>query len=273
MFAYFNDEEYHRIFGEFKGIRKKIATLVSHRLDSESPQVLDLLAGHGYLSAELANLCPSCMINGTGLKNDLDSYLALRNSDLYPSSVWENVKYTECDVTSLPFNDDSFDVVVNFLGLEDVMMTHGESGILSAISEIARVLKDKGLVEIAIVEYGDSPEEKVAEEVWANIGLNAVFLPKEFYIEALRDRGIELMEEVVLKIRKKMTFSQAKEELQFACEQAPILFEDYNVSAISFDELMNRFGSRIEAHGMAYYPNIRVLIFSNSGRCQYGNYQ
>ena len=262
MFSYFSDDEYHRAFSEFERIREKIALLVIERPSKERRVVLDLLAGHGYLGAEIAKLCSHCIIRGTGLKNDIDSFIALKASNHYPSTIWGNFQYVECDVTKLPFDDEYFDLVVNFLGLEDVMMTRGESGLLSTISEVARVTKRSGLVQISIVEYGESPEEQVAEEVWANIGLNAVFLPKEFYINAFSSTGFQVTNEVVLKVRKKMTIAQASEELQFACKQAPVIFKDYHVAASTFEDLMNMYGSRIEHHGMAYYPNIRVLLFS-----------
>ncbi|NHI82700.1 MAG: methyltransferase domain-containing protein [Candidatus Thorarchaeota archaeon] len=264
MFSYFSDEEYQRVFNKFEDVRTKIALLFKERLSGGSQIVLDLLAGHGYLSAEVAKLCPSCTIHGTGLKSDLDCFIGLRSSNLYPSNTWDNIQYTECDVTELPFDDEYFDLTVNFLGLEDVLMTRGRSGLLAAISEVSRVVKRSGLVQISVVEYGDSPEERIAEEVWANIGLNAVYLPKEFYIDAFAEHGFRLIDEAVFEVRKKMTFEQASEELQFACEQAPIIFKEYDVTAISFDELMSRFGSQIKQHGMAYYPNTRALVFSSS---------
>ncbi|MFX1367107.1 MAG: hypothetical protein ACFFAY_00690, partial [Promethearchaeota archaeon] len=105
LFTYFSDEEYHRVFGEFEGVRKKIATLIAGEMQNKNLEVLDLLAGHGYLSAELAQVCPNCMIHGTGLKNDLDSFTALKASGIYPSSVWKNISYTKCDVTTLPFDN------------------------------------------------------------------------------------------------------------------------------------------------------------------------
>ncbi|NHJ12980.1 MAG: class I SAM-dependent methyltransferase [Candidatus Thorarchaeota archaeon] len=264
MFSYFSDKEYQRVFQEFEHVRKKISLLLNERLSRGNQIILDLLAGHGYLSAEFAKLCPSCAIHCTGLKNDLDSFLALKASDLYPLSIWDNIQYTECDVTGLPFDDEYFDLVVNFLGLEDVMMTRERSGLLSTISEVTRVAKRTGLVQISVVEYGDTPEERLAEDIWGNIGLNAIFLSKEFYIDAFAEHGFHLADEAVFEVRKKMTYDQASEELQFACEQAPIIFKEYNVKAIPFEELMSRFETRIKQHGMAYYPNIRVLLFLSS---------
>ena len=262
MFQYFTDEEYQQAFVVFEGIRQKIAVDLGNRVTLKDGRILDLLAGHGYLSAELAKVFPRCSISSTGLGTDFDSFLGLKSSKAFPDSTWDRVEYVQCDVTELHFEDGYFDLVANFLGLEDVIMTRGEEGLLSTISEVTRVTKDDGLIEVTIVEYGLTPEERIAREVWDEIGLNAVFLDREFYINAFAEQGFELVEKYLHTIRKKMTFNQAKEELQFACEKAPEIYHDFGVTTISFEQLMTRFGKRIVKHGMAYYPNIRVLLFS-----------
>jgi ubiquinone/menaquinone biosynthesis C-methylase UbiE len=262
MFQYFTDEEYEEAFVHFEGVRHKIASHLGNRLSLEKGKILDLLAGHGFLSVELTRMFPGCSIYGTGLSTDYDSFTALKASNVFPNSVWNEIEYVQCDVTELPFEDGYFNLVANFLGLEDVFMTRGESGLQSTIAEVARVTKDDGLIEITIVEYGLTPEERVAREVWEEIGLNAVFLDREYYISAFAEHGFELEEKPLYTVRKKMTFNQAKEELEFACREAPKIYRDYDVSAISFEQLMTRFGKRIVKHGMAYYPNIRVLLFS-----------
>jgi ubiquinone/menaquinone biosynthesis C-methylase UbiE len=261
MFQYFSDNEYQRAFDHFEGIRQKIASLLRELTPQAGGQVLDLLAGHGYLSVELAQVFPECVIHSTGLKSDYDTFLALKRSGYYPESVWRNIKYEECDVTSLPFDSGYFNLVANFLGLEDIMMTSGESGLRSVISEVSRVTDSKGLAEITVVEYGDAPEEQIAEEVWSNIGLNAVFKEKEFYIREFERHGLLPAQEVVFQVRKKMTYEQAEEELRFACEEAPRIFSDYEVTAVDFDDLMASYGQRIREHGMAFYPNVRIIIF------------
>lgn len=261
MFQYFSDDEYRQVFTEFEGIRGRIADLLQEQANMREGTVLDLLAGHGYLTAELARVFRGATIYATGLSNDLQSFLTLQSSEEYPLSTWENVNYTECDVTSLPFDDLYFDLVANFLGLEDVMMTRGEEGLISVFSEVARVLKTGGVFEMSVVEYEGSPEERIAEEVWSTIGLNAVFLDREFYIMQAEKNGLVQKGESLFTIRKKMTYHQASEELRFACEEAPRIFKEYGVTAINFSELMEQFGPRIRKHGMAYYPNIRALIF------------
>jgi hypothetical protein len=61
-----------------------------------------------------------------------------------------------------------------------------------------------------------------------------------------------------------MTAKQAREELQFACEKAPGIFSMHGVKAIEFSQLWERFGERIEAHGMAYWPRVHVIVLSMS---------
>lgn len=261
MFEYFTDEEYQRAFSDFEGIRTKIAEFLKQRFTVETGRILDLLAGHGYLSAELARVFPQATLYATGLRNDLESFLKLKQSEHYPKNVWRHVKYVDCDVTSLPFDDYYFDLAANFLGLEDVMMTKGRHGLSTMISEVSRVIRPNGVIEIALVEYGDTPEERVAEEIWSSIGLNAVFLDKAFYVGEFQKHGFSQHEEWVLQVRKKMTCPQAEEELRFACEQAPKIFSEYDIKALTLDRLMDRFGERIQEHGMAFYPNVRILIF------------
>ena len=117
------------------------------------------------------------------------------------------------DATEIPLANQTCDIVANFLGLEDVMMTRGVKGVESILREMARIVSKTGVVEISIVEYGDLPEEQVAKEVWDSIGLNCVFQNRDWYLKKLFECGLSLLAEEVLTFPKKMTSSQAKEEL------------------------------------------------------------
>jgi hypothetical protein len=151
---------------------------------------------------------------------------------------------------------------VNFLGLEDLHMTMGVKGLEKMVEEVERIAKKDALIQISMVEYGDSPEEKVAQEVWREIGLNAVFLERAYYLELLEKVDLHLVEEYTLLMNRKMTPSQAKEELKFACVEAPKIYASFGVRAMGFDELWEMYGERIEAHGMAYWPKVHVIILS-----------
>ena len=262
-FKYLTDLEYEEAFRNFGNIRKAIAKLVHSLIKGSADFILDIPAGHGYLTAEFAHLFPSSEFIALGLRNDLDSFVALRKSELFPQMTWKRVSYIASDALMIPFSDGAFDLVINFLGLEDIQMTRGIAGVQGALSEMVRVLDEKGLLQISLVEYGDLPEEKIAKDVWAATGLNPIFETKEWYQQEVESLGLHLFKEKQFIFPKKMTASQAKEEIEFACNVSPSIFSEFGVSAASFDDLWSEFGKRIEAHGMAYWSRIRVMLFKH----------
>jgi len=261
-FRYFTDSEYERAFFEFGDIRSKIAHSMRELSSREDITVLDLLSGHGLLSVEMAKRFPVSRIIGLGLRSDVESWKGVRNSGSYDMSVWSHVQYIQANSVSIPLRSSSCDMIVNFLGLEDVHMTSGLTGLRKMMGEIERVAKDDALIQLSMIEYGDSPEERVAQEVWREIGLDAVFLEKAEYLQMFEKVGLHLVDEYTLIMNKKMTASQAKEELQFACNEAPKIFAAFGVDAMDFDGLWDVFGDRIEAHGMAYWSRVHVIILS-----------
>lgn len=259
-FRYLTDSEYERAFFEFGNFRSSIADRVSGLVSSRKNTILDFLAGHGLLSAEMAIRFPESKICAIGLRNDVKSWERVRKSNRFPERIWRNFQYLTADVRQIPLRSSSCEIIVSFLGLEDLHMTSGKKGTNRAISEMGRVAKDNALVQISMVEYGDTPEEKIANEVWNVIGLGATFLEKEHYIQLFEKEGFHPVDEVQLQWTRKMTASQAKEELQFACNEAPRIFSHFGVEAIAFDDLWSRFGARIEEHGMAYWSQVTAII-------------
>ena len=259
---FFTDTEYEDAFVSFGGIRNKIASLMRETSKVDSGVILDIPAGHGYLSLEIAKKFPDCTVIGIGLPTDVESFLHTRPAENHSSAQWVNVEYLACDATKLSLRSKSCEAVVNFLGLEDINMTRGPEGVKTALSEMERVTKKNGLIQISFVEYGDSPEERLAEEIWNRIGLGCVFWPRNDYVQYMDTLGLHPMSEEVFEYPRKMTVKQAEEELRFACEMAPKTFSEFHVKAITFSELWNQFGDRIEEHGVAYWPRIRVILFS-----------
>ncbi|TFF67919.1 methyltransferase domain-containing protein [Candidatus Thorarchaeota archaeon] len=260
-FQYFTDEEYNRAFVEFGGVRQRIAEKLEEYCHGTG-RILDAPAGHGYLGFAVAERLPGCRVVALGFQNDLDSYSRVRQQAQIPRSTFCRVQYLLGDGTQIPLQSDSCLAVVNFLGLEDVMMTRGLSGVRRMLSEFTRVADPHGLIQLAVVEYGDLPEERVAKQVWDAIGLNAVFLESAQYVQILDELGIDLVEEELIPLNKKMTPSQAREEIRFACTEAPRIFRRFGVTARPFTEIWREFGHRIETHGMAYWSRLRLLFFS-----------
>ncbi|KXH73027.1 MAG: hypothetical protein AM326_10835 [Candidatus Thorarchaeota archaeon SMTZ-45] len=262
-FEYFTDEEYQEAFDQFGGIRSEIADFVSKKHTGHVRTILDIPAGHGYHIAEFSKIYPKRRLVAVGLPSDLPSFRGLRNANESYQQLFRNLEYLSCDATELPLENCTCDLVVNFLGLEDIRMTKGERGVITALSEMVRILGREGTLQISLVEYGDLPEEKIADEVWKSIGLNAVFFPRDWFVEVMQEQNMVLQIEEVFFYPRKMTSRQAAEELEFACENAPRTFSVFGVSAIGFEELWDKFGERIDNHGMAYWSRIRVLLFKH----------
>jgi ubiquinone/menaquinone biosynthesis C-methylase UbiE len=259
---YFTDREYERAFFEFGNIRGKIADKMRQLSPLKRGNILDFLSGHALLSAEMAIRFPKSGIFGIGLSNDIETWKQVRDSRKYSQGVWSNFHYLLSDATRMPLKSSSCDMVVNFLGLEDLNMTCGWSGVEQAISEIDRITKRGALIQISMAEYGKTPEEVLAEEIWNTVGLNAVFQKMEDYVQRFEEFDIHPIESLKFEHRRKMTAKQAREELRFACEEAPQIFSTFDVRAIKFDELWEKFGKRIEECGVAYWPQIRVMILA-----------
>jgi SAM-dependent methyltransferase len=260
---YFTDDEYQHAFFEFGDFRRYIAEHVRKLALMDDCVIIDLLSGHGLLSAEMAGLFPQSKIIGIGLGSDVESFIQLRRVGKYPAVRWRKFQYLQCNATHLPIRSSSCDLIVNFLGLEDVLMTSGREGLKKLFDEIGRITRPGALVQITLVEYGNTPEEKLAKEIWQKIGLNAMFLSREEYCTYMEDQGFQFQEECVLNLKKKMTKRQAREELEFACKDTPKTFSQFGVSTIGLDELWRLFGPQIEEMGMAYWSTIRVMIFRN----------
>ena len=260
---YFTDEEYESAFDQFGGIRSEIAAFVSRNHSGGVGTILDVPAGHGYHLAEFSKIYPESNLIAVGLATDIPSYRGVLESCESIRHLFRNSVYLVCEATRLPLNDARCDMIVNFLGLEDIRMTRGEEGVRLALREMSRVLKDDGIIQLSIVEYGDSEEERVADEIWKTIGLNAIFYPRDWLVEEMQSLKMIQKSEAVFTYPRKMTPHQAAEELTFACENAPRTFSQFGVTAISFEELWKRFGERVENHGMAYWSRIRVLLFKH----------
>ena len=259
-FEYFSSEEYENAFVHFGDIRKRIASLVVSLCKTDSLMVLDFLAGHGYMGLEISRTSRSAKVVGFGLPNDVLTHLGLRKKLAQPE-LFSSTDYVCADGTSLPFLEGSFNLVVNFLGLEDLKMTKGKEEVEKALIDLSRLVSFGGFLQIGIVEYGETPEEQIAKDLWEAIGLGCTFLPVTYYREVLEGKGLRLLNSVVFLFPKKMTSEQAKEELEFACYEAPKIYAQFGVQAVSFQKIWNQFRDRIKEHGMAYWSRIRVLVF------------
>ncbi|MBU7017499.1 MAG: methyltransferase domain-containing protein [Theionarchaea archaeon] len=261
MNEFMTDEEYERCFIDFWGIRSKIAhLLLDYGLQSGST-VLDVPSGHGLFGYEIAKIIKKGEIHAVGLLSDLGTFRQFFGRLKGPEKEYlKLMSYYVADATDLPFQSGKFDFVVNFLGLEDVNMTRGIAGVRKSISEFVRVLKSNGIILITVCLEGNKPDQVLAKEITEYMGINARFYSRDFYYSELQKSAVKIVCEKWIHTYRKMTAAQAKEELQFACEEAPRIFKKFNVSAVPFDDLWQKFGERIEKHGMAYYSDLCIMV-------------
>ncbi|MFX0114966.1 MAG: class I SAM-dependent methyltransferase [Candidatus Hodarchaeota archaeon] len=253
------NEEYNRFWFAFEGIRAKIADILFPYGLQKAKWILDVPAGHGLLAHEIALRTTIGQVIGLGLRNDARDFKATQRL-LEFSEGLGNVTYVQCDATKLSFGENCFDFIVNFLGLEDIHMTRGEKGLSESFTEFTRILRPGGILQIAVSIIGDEPDEILSQEITEYIGHKAIFKKKEFFKQQFEKNGIQLLKEKWLYSQKKLTAEQAAEELQFACEQTPKTFQDFEVKCRSFKEVWEKFSERIQEIGMAYYSDICVLI-------------
>jgi ubiquinone/menaquinone biosynthesis C-methylase UbiE len=261
MNAFMSDEEYEGCFTNFWGIRSRIAhVLMDYGLQSGN-RVLDVPSGHGFLAYEIARVIQEGEIHAVGLSNDLETYKQFSTSLKGPEKEYlKLISYTVADAAELPFQSGKFDFVVNFLGLEDINMTKGITGVKKSLSEFVRVLNVDGIILITVCLEGNEPDQVLAKEITEYMGINALFYSKDFYYNELQKLTGDIVCEKWVHTHRKMTAAQAKEELLFACEEAPRIFEKYNVKAVPFHELWQKFGERITRYGMAYYSDLCILV-------------
>lgn len=259
MNTFLKDEEYEGWFFDLAGARDEVIRVLRSKGLGRESRVLDVAAGHGTLALKIAEAVPEGEVIAIGLANDLRDYKWYR-TQVPEGRFSEKIYYLEMDATRLEFEDNRFDFVVNFLGLEDIRMTRGEEGLMRAIREMARVVRSGGFVQIAIGVYGDEPEEVLLREVEQFIGHGAVFPPPDFFREQLRRNGLEIVEEILFVTGKKLIAEQAKEEIRFACERTPEVFRDYGVKTRGFKEVWDEFGSDVERIGLAHYSRILCIV-------------
>jgi ubiquinone/menaquinone biosynthesis C-methylase UbiE len=246
--TFVSDEEYPSYFVKLEGMREEVAAELELAGD-----VLDIATGSAFYAMALARKHTGVHVTAIDVA-DLDT--ARENVD--QAGLSSMVTLREMDATSLLFRDESFDHVVNFLGLEDIHMTRGRVGVEKAFMEAHRVLKPGGsLCFVAMPsDEPDTMAQRNEIEVFSWI-CDATWLTREEYLVLVTDAGLTLEYSKVFRTGKKLTAEQSKEEIEFACENVPAL---YGRTARGFDEAWERFGESITEHGMGHYSRLELFV-------------
>lgn len=249
---YLSDGEYENYFPHLSGLREKVAKdlpLSSHA------KILDLATGYGYFAIQVAQLAPSLKVTGVDL-NEKDVKEARKS--VMRHELMDRVHILQMDVTALSFPSETFDFVINFLGLEDIHMTRGREGVKQAFREAARVLKPGGSFCFTAMppEEMETEAQKIEVDVFSFICC-ATWLPASDYLKMLKGAGFSLISRKTYYTGRKLTASQAEKEIRFACKSVPAL---YGKETPSFEKVWKKFGKEIVEHGMGHYSKLICFI-------------
>jgi ubiquinone/menaquinone biosynthesis C-methylase UbiE len=259
---YVSDDEYPTYFSKLEGLRARIAAALPVK---PGMRILDLAAGYGYFAVEVAKREKAVKVVGIDVsQRDVDAFR--RNVERL--GLGGRLEAVEMDATQMAFPDASFDMAVNFLGLEDIHMTRGKDGVHKAFAETARVLKAGGYFCFAATPPEES--ETRAQELEAatfSYLCDCTWLAAREYENILANEGFELLKKERYHTGKKLTAAQAAEEVRFACDNVPRI---YGVRAASFDDVWSKFGTRIEKHGLGHYSKVALFVARKVARGQVG---
>jgi len=250
--ALVSDEEYPEYFVKLEGIRGRVAEELELAGD-----VLDIATGSAYYAMTLAKEHPDVHVTAIDIAG-LDT--ARENVD--EAGLSSRITLREMDATSLEFRDGSFDHVVNFLGLEDIHMTRGREGVEKAFKEAYKVLKPGGSFCFAAMpsDEAETPAQRNEIDVFSWI-CDATWLTRAEYMDMISGSGLAFEYSKVFRTGKRLTVGQAREEIEFACENVPVI---YGRPARGFDEAWERFGDRIMEHGMGHYSRLELFVTWNN---------
>lgn len=146
-------------------------------------KVLELAAGPGIMSAEIAPVCKSLEI--TDFSQEMLERARKRK-------IAGNVTFAVADATNLSYNDNSFDAVVIANALH--IMPYPDK----AIKEIQRVLKSDGLL-IAPTFTRENIKSKLKERIMEAAGFKTYSRWTHFsYIQFMKEKGFTILEEKVI---------------------------------------------------------------------------
>lgn len=249
---YVSAEEYPTYFSKLNNLRRIIANDLSIEVNT---RILDLGTGYGFFALQLAQRESSLEIVGIDISPS-DILQARKNLEGY--GLADRVKFVEMDAADMSFLSGSFDMIVNFLGLEDIHMTRGKTGVQNTFLEANRVLRPDGLIYFVAMPPDEMETEakKIEVAVFSHI-CDATWLGTGEYQEMLLRAGLKLTGRRSYYTGKKLSPEHAKIEIRFACENVSSI---YGVDARSFQETWATFGEEIERNGMGHYSKVVLFI-------------
>ena len=220
-------------------------------------KVLDIAAGSAYFSIQVAEKNSDTSITAVDIfKGSVEQ----AKKNVKTAGLGDRIDVLQMDATVLDFQDNTFDTVVNYLGLEDIHMTRGKEGVRNTFQEAYRVLKPGGGFYFVVMppDMMESMAQRIEVDVFSWI-CEAKWLESDQYRGLAEDAGFVYKQQNSYYTGKKLTKEQAREEIEYACLNVP---RNYGVEAKGFQETWDRFGALIEEHGMGHYSKTVLFEFT-----------
>jgi len=129
--------------------------------------LLDMGCGRGAVLLAAAKLLPNGRATGVDIwradQTNNAEHNTLRNAEI--EGVADRIEVRTADITDLPFDDDSFDVIVSSLVVHNIP---GAEARAKAISEAARVLRPGGKLALVDIFYTNHHVRQLRELGWAD---------------------------------------------------------------------------------------------------------
>ncbi len=249
---YLANEEYEHYYEKLNGLRTRIINDIPIE---PNMFILDIGTGYAYFAIEAAKHDASIKIAGIDISRE-GVYKAQKN--IREFGFFDRIAIIAVDATRMSFNGSTFDMAMNFTGLEDIYMTRGRKGIQKTFCEVDRILKSKAPFCFVVlpVDEMETAAQKIEVALYSFI-CNATWLKRKEYIHMLENAELTLVQEKSYTTGKKLTPEQARCEIRFACENAPKI---YGVKTRSFQEVWSKFGKEIELNGCGHLAKVKLMI-------------
>ncbi len=182
-----DEMDYNQLIGLTKetnripGGRNTVFEIVNRTCIDRNSRVLEIGTSTGFTAIELSKLIP-CKLTSIDI-NEMSLKEAAKRASI---EGLENIEFKKADVNSLPFEDNTFDLVIvgNVLSL----MPNRER----AFEECRRVCKKSGFILSVPMYYIEVPSVKLIEDVSKAIQVNITPLYKEDWDKFFDLPGLEI---------------------------------------------------------------------------------
>jgi ubiquinone/menaquinone biosynthesis C-methylase UbiE len=262
---YDSDEER---WNEINKVRSKIA---EHLQIPQGSLVLDVLVGEGDFARTVAKCSRDThVIAGEILASDLKEAKRRVERD----ALKERIELLMTDVTRMPFKENTFEYVANFLGWEDFAAISGEEKIDDAFKEMARVLKTHGILAIAFIpllEFNDAVSRKDIElqEYMYKSVKRPRFFHEEFFLQMFENHGLSFLRKDVFETQKnRLRPKDAKRFLKWNYDNYRSFYAP-DVEMRPYEETLGKFREFIDKYGIRENKSKFVLLVGKkSGRAK-----